>query len=440
MTTEAKPAWADLGFKELGEAMQAKQKELAEIFEAHPDVASMPEEKAIKVKPLNDELSDMGERFDTLKDLEEVRGRTKEHEAKAREAVNRPGHPQPGETKARQITYRDAGAAFVESKGFKAWQERGGSPIGLDVEMPTRWLHPDFKGDGSRPVAFKDVLGTDSSLAGVDTQYQPEVIRLPGILEPLEFPNRVAALFPQGTTTQNAVSFMEESVTDNQAAETEEAAAKPESGLDFQELSTPVRKIATWIPVTEEAFADVPALRAYVNARLRTFVLQREDSQLLVGDGIAPNLLGLLANPGIQTQATAADPVPDAIYKAGTKLLVNAGGQVPSDVVLHPNDWQGVRLLRTADGIYIWGSPSESGPARIWGWPVTVTTAITENTGLVGAFSAGNAMIMRRETVNLRVADQHADFAVTNKIAIIAEERLALVVFRPSAFATVTGI
>lgn len=441
MTTEAKPAWSELDFKKLGEAMQGKQRELKEIFDSHPDIEKMPADVAVTVKPLNDELSAMGERFDELKALEEAKALNGEHERKAREAINRPGQPSPEEgQKTRKVSYKDAGLAFVESKSFQSWEERGGSPLGISVDMPTQWLHPGFKGDGSRPIATKDVLGTDSSLATVDTQYQPEVIRLPGIYEPLEFPNRVASLFPQGTTMQNAIAFMEESTTTNAAAETAEGAAKPESALDFQEVSTPVRKIATWIPVTEEAFADTPALRAYVNARLRTFVLQREDAQLLNGDGIAPNLLGLLNNPGIQTQPIGTDTSADAIFKATTALLVNAGGQAASDVVLHPSDWQDIRLSKTTQDVYFWGPPSEPGAPRIWGLPVTITTAIPAGTGLVGAFSSGNAMIMRRESVNVRVADQHADFAVTNKIALIAEERLALVVFRPSAFVQVTGI
>jgi len=371
----------------------------------------------------------MGKKFLELKSYEDAKSNADKLGEMAKKA-QRPNQPAP-EAPNGVKRYRDLGYEFVNSDAFKAFAER--KQMGVSSEFPTNVMFPEFKGYG-----LKDTLGTDSSLADVDTQYVPETTRLPGILEPREQPTVVADLFRQGSTSQNAITFMEETTTTNAAAETAEGALKPESAIDFTEASSPVRKIATWIPVTEEAFADVPALRSYVNGRLRTFVLQREDSQLLVGDGIAPNLQGILNTPGILTQAKAADPTPDAVYKAITQIRTTAFMD-PTGIAMHPNDWQDIRLLRTADGIYIWGSPSEPGQPRMWGLPVVTTTALTENTGLVGNFSEG-AMIFRREAVNLRVADQHADFAIRNKIAIIAEERLALVVFRPTAFATVTGI
>lgn len=427
MTTTAAPAWASLSLPELGQAMEAKQKDLADIFAKHEDISQIPADEATKIKPMNDELTAMGERLAELKELAGIEANLSEAQ-KAAVKANRP--KQPGAKQGQRIEKKDIGLQFVESDAFKAFVEK--KQMGISIEVATELLFPKH-GYGE-----KSVLGTDSSLADVDTQYQVQNIRLPGILEPLERQLVVADLFPQGTTSQNAIPYMEETTTTNAAAETAEGAAKPESAIDFTESSSPVRKIATWLPVTEEAFADVPALRSYVNARLRTFVLQREDTQLLVGDGIAPNLEGILNVTGILTQAKGADPTPDAFYKAMTQIRTTAFMEA-TGIVMHPNDWQDIRLLRTVDGIYIWGSPSEPGPARMWGLPVVATTAITENTGLVGNFAQG-AMIFRRESVNLRVADQHSDFAIRNKVAIIAEERLALVVFRPTAFATVTGI
>ena len=105
---------------------------------------------------------------------------------------------------------------------------------------------------------------------------------------------------------------------------------------------------------------------------------------------------------------------------------------------MHPNDWQDIRVLRTADGIYIWGSPSEAGEARIWGLPVVVTDAETENTALVGDFD-NFCQLFERRGIELKIGFNNDDFT-TGKQTMRADMRVAFVVFRPTAFCTVTGI
>ena len=122
-------------------------------------------------------------------------------------------------------------------------------------------------------------------------------------------------------------------------------------------------------------------------------------------------------------------PHPDAIYKAMTKIQVSSELSA-SGMIIHPTDWQDIRLLRTVDGIYIWGNPSEAGPERVWGLPIVKTTSIAENTGLVGAFDTA-AQIFRRKNVTFEVSNSHSDFFVKNKLAIRCVERLAMPVYRP---------
>ncbi|TCO54147.1 capsid family protein [Actinocrispum wychmicini] len=100
------------------------------------------------------------------------------------------------------------------------------------------------------------------------------------------------------------------------------------------------------------------------------------------------------------------------------------GRALPNAAIIHPNDWQDIRLLRTADGLYIWGSPSEAGP---------------ENTAVVGDFVNFSELSTRRG-VDVQVSNSHADFFINGKQAIRADARAALLVYRPTAFCTVTGI
>ena len=319
---------------------------------------------------------------------------------------------------------KSLGELFVESAAFTGYVK--GMKEGPVAEI-------DLQEHFGKAAAARGIKALFDTATGWPTQ----AIRLPDPIVPGFEVASVADLMPQGRTSQNAVPYMEETTTTNAAAETAEGLAKPESALALEEKSSPVRKVATHLPVTDEAFDDVPMLESYINTRLRTFVQLRENQQLLTGNGTAPNLRGLLNVAGIQTQAKGADPTPDAVYKAMTKIRTVAFLE-PTAGIFHPNDWQDIRLLRTADGIYIWGNPSEAGPERIWGLQVVQTSHETENTGLVGAFRAG-AQIFRRSEIALQVGWVNDQF-VKNQKTILAEERLALVVFRPTAFCKVTGI
>jgi HK97 family phage major capsid protein len=250
-------------------------------------------------------------------------------------------------------------------------------------------------------------------------------------------PVQLVPLVPQRNTGVAAFTYMEETTFTNAAAETAEGSAKPEATLALTERTANVRKIPVWIPVTQEQLEDVEGIREYLDNRLGFMVMQRLDAQMVSGNGTPPNLRGLLNVSGIQTQAKGADPTPDAIYKAMTKVRVT-GQAIPDVVVMHPNDWQDVRLLRTADGVYIWGNPSEAGPERIWSLPVAQVQAATENTGIV--FDSTFTELAWRKGMTVRVSDSHGTYFVENKLAVLAEIRVAWTVYRPTAVCSVTGI
>jgi HK97 family phage major capsid protein len=114
------------------------------------------------------------------------------------------------------------------------------------------------------------------------------------------------------------------------------------------------------------------------------------------------------------------------------------GRATPSAVMLHPNDWQSIRLLKTSQDVYMWGAPTDVGIPRIWGLPIVITEALTENTALVGDFS-NFSMLWLRQGVEILAGYQATDF-IEGRQAIRATMRAALTVFRPTAFSTVTGI
>lgn len=395
--------------------LDLKQKELAGIFaEAGPDL-DMSKVKSIdgdskakvdRIRTLNEELDALGGEVDGLRVVAKAAERARqadtdraEHEAGATRDT---GHAE----------RKTLGDLFVASAAFKGRKGKIGPEAHIDAELKT--------------------------LMSTDNGWAPETTRTGRVVEYATRPIQVTDLIPANTTSQAAVVYMEETTFANNAAETAEGDTYPESALKLTEQTSPVRKISTWLPVTDEQLEDEAMARGYVNNRLPFMLRQRLDSQILVGNGTAPNLRGFLNTSGIQTQALGGDTVPDAVYKAMVKVRVT-GRAMPNAVIFHPNDWQAVRLLRTTDGIYIWGSPSDAGPLRIWGIQVVEADAITENTALVGDYANFSELVTRRG-IDVQVSNSHSTFFIEGKQAVRADVRVALVVYRPSAFATVTGI
>jgi HK97 family phage major capsid protein len=255
----------------------------------------------------------------------------------------------------------------------------------------------------------------------------------------------VSDLMLQGQTNSNSIEYFEQTTFTNAAAEVAESAqgapvSKPEAALDWTLRTEPVQTIAVWIPVTRQALEDVSQLESTIRGELSFMVRRREETQLLVGDGTSPNISGILDRSTIQTTAVGAGGAIDAVYTAMQLVRGSAGSGFaePTAVVAHPNDWTAIKLSRTTDGIYLWGNPSDEGPDRIWGKEVRQTTGMTENTILVGAFRP-YAQIMRRTGISVVLSTEHASFFIQNQVAVLAEERLALKVTRPTAFCTVTG-
>jgi HK97 family phage major capsid protein len=402
----AKQARAAKAFEEAGPELDFSKESVRVILDNAADSAAA----VAKLQEWNTELEVDGKELDEARSLVKMRDGLKRAET---EPVNAPPIPGGDGTPKRKTL----GQLITASRPFKD---------SLATGSPAKGIVEGF--------GFQDLKTLFQTSAG----WAPESTRVPGlVIDAVTRPIQLMDLIPPGSTEQAAVVYMEETTRTHASAERAENAAYAESQFALTERSSTVRSIGTSIPVTDEQLQDVAGVQSYLEGRLVFGNRQRFDSQVLNGDGSAPNLEGILNKSGIQTQAKGGDTVPDAIYKAMTLVRVT-GRAFPNAVVLHPNDWQGVRLLRTADGIYIWGSPSEAGPERIWGVRVVQSDAITENTGLVGDFLNFCQMFERRG-MEVLVGYVDDDF-LDGRQTIRAGFRVAFVIYRAAAFCTVTSI
>lgn len=381
---------------------------------------------AKRINEKDAELNELAEYVETLEASEKAAGNYA-----SRNQVR--GHvPQPGGQKgdAQRPQIKSLGQLLAEEKAYEEWLKRG-TPGGIDFSYDV--LPSDILAKG---MLF-ETLGS-KALMTTAAGFAPESVRLPGFVEAATRPLQLIDIIPMAETGQAAIKYMEETTRAHAAAEKAEGAAFAESEFAFTERTSNVVKITDSLPVTDEQFEDVPLMTGYVNGRLTFGLRQRADRQVYIGDGNSPNLRGIINVSGVQTHAKGADPVPDAFYKAMTKIRVT-GRAIPTHHVMHPEDWQNVRLLRTSDGVYIWGSPSEAGPERLWGLPVVQNDARSAGNGLTGSFQPAWISGFERKGVDIQVGYVGGQFG-EGKRTVRGDMRMALVLFRPAAFCDVTGL
>lgn len=260
--------------------------------------------------------------------------------------------------------------------------------------------------------------------------------RLPGILAPGQRRLTVRDLLTPGRTSSTSVQYVKETGFTNAAATVSETtgALKPQSDIKFDIATSSVTTIAHWVLATRQILDDAPMLQSYIDGRLRYGLALVEENQLLNGGGTGTDL------NGIYTQATAFT-APITIPAPVTRIdvlrlavLKSALAELPTTgAVLHPADWASIELLKETTGAYLIGNPQGALAPTLWSLPIVATQAISQGNFLTGAFRLG-AQIFDRWDARVEVSTEDDQNFRKNLVTILAEERLALAVYRPEAF------
>ena len=283
-------------------------------------------------------------------------------------------------------------------------------------------------------LEIKDVTNAGNIATGVSRSVlTPE--QSGGFVAPPEIDLRIRSLIPAGTTSSNSIRSIQETGFTNAAAPVAEGGTKPKSEITFGELIVPVQKIAHKFRASMEVLDDAPMLRSYIDGRGRYGLNLVEEGQLLTGNGTSPNLKGLLP------QATAYDNTTITGYTPATlvddirvaKLQVRKALYPASGIVLNPEDWAMIELLKDTQGAYLFSVVTTGATPRLWGLPVVLSDSMEPGDFLVGAFSLG-AQVWDRMGMTVMVSTEDGDNFSENMVTILFEKRLALEVSRPEAF------
>lgn len=258
---------------------------------------------------------------------------------------------------------------------------------------------------------------------------------MPGIVGGAFRQLRVLDVIPQGTASGNQIHYTRENVFTNAAAETAEAAQKPETTLTFEAIDTPVRTIAHFIKVSKQVLDDAPALESYIDRRIRYGVNLRAEQQVVNGDGTSPNLSGIL-DSGNFTSITALSGENDFDFANRAKYTVIASDYMPDYYMVNPADWGAMERLQATDGHYIGGASAvgylQNGLVpTLWGLPVIATNSVPQ--GKLICISSDATMFWNRQGTVVEIFDQNEDDVEKNLLTIRGEARGAFTVFRPTA-------
>lgn len=319
----------------------------------------------------------------------------------------------------------------------------------------------------ARPVGFKSLVSpkgkalvTGASDTSGGAFVRSDDLGLQVGLEPFQRPLTLRNLVTNGTTTSDSLEYVRVTGITNNAAPVAEATTaalptapgtagalvnaagggyKPESGLAVQRVSTPVRTIAHWIPVTKRALSDAAQMVTLIDSFLEYGLEEELEDQMIAGDGTGENFEGLANVSGVQTQAFVADPAGRpagfglllAMRRAKTK--VRLAGARANGYVVNPADLEKLDEVATGQDVFYFGGPSgANGTAPLWGLPVIESEAVPAGTAYVGDWT--RAILWDRQQSTITTTDSHADFFVRNLVAILAEMRAAFGVIQPNAF------
>ena len=213
--------------------------------------------------------------------------------------------------------------------------------------------------------------------------------------------------FGQQQTPSNSVRYSVEGTATNAVTGVPEAGVKPESALALNEVSEPVKKLASVIAVSDELLEDAAGLSSYINERLTLFIRLTEEQQILRGSG-GDNLNGIF-NRGISTLGLGtATPNHVQVFRAAAGIRGSAFVD-PDLVVVHPDDWVTMRLKTDSAGQYLGGGPWQGqygqqsqvsagyfSSSPLWNMNVFVSPTVGKGTALVGNARRGGQDLQAR--------------------------------------------
>jgi HK97 family phage major capsid protein len=257
----------------------------------------------------------------------------------------------------------------------------------------------------------------------------------------------VADLFAPGAISGTSIRYFVEAGVEGGFATVAEGGQKPQLHIaDPTPVVDSVKKLAAWWDMDDEMVEDLAFWVSEINNRGLYMLSLKEEDQLLNGDGVGSNIDGVLHRSGVQQVSYDAGKLADGVFKAMTAIQTVTGLSADA-VVIHPTDYQELRLNKDGNGQYYgggyfagqYGNGAMALQPQIWGLSTVVSPAVAAGKPVVGAFKQA-ATVYRKGGVKVDATNSDQGKFTKDIVTTRVEERIALAVRVPAAVAQLSVV
>lgn len=259
----------------------------------------------------------------------------------------------------------------------------------------------------------------------------------PGIVTNPPRKVHIRQLVPQGAIGAGTefVFMRENGDGEGAIAPTAETATKPQIDIDLVESSVKIETIAGWMRVSRKAMNNIPGFTSLLQKQLPEKLMKVEDSQLLNGDGVSPNIKGIMRS-GNYTQATTTSSFLGEQLIDSISQLEDTYDRTATGILLRPADYYSFfKHKATTSGVY--DLPKNftyiDGVLYISGVPVFASTGMIADQYIVGDWNMG-AQLLIQEGIRIEFFEQDGTNVRENKITVRIEETVAFPVMGSTFF------
>ncbi len=267
--------------------------------------------------------------------------------------------------------------------------------------------------------------------AATDVHMAPQVIEYDrtAIVPPLS--TNVLDLFTREVIEGNAITYFVQGAMEGAPAITAEGAVKPQVHFPNEPKTVSLKKIAGIVKESDELIDDARWLASIINGRLLN-ELNRVRQSTVIAD--------LLGTSGLGTATAAADAaaIADAIDLAMMTVIEDTGFDADG-IIMTPALWHVLNVGKNTGQDYYGDGYFRAPMARsLWGIPVAVNPAMTENHIVVGSFKGCASLVGKAEGVTVESTNTDTDDFQRNLMTLRAECREVICVRQPSGFINIT--